>query len=354
MYPNITIDTHKFRQNVKAVRHLCQKFNIEITGITKCVCGDVRIAKIIYDEGIEHLGDSRIANLYPLKDIPIKKWLIRSPMATEVDDVVKYADVSLNAELYIIDKLNSAARQQKKRHKIILMADLGDLREGYANYSELINTAVLVEKMDSIDLYGIGANLGCLSFVQPDADKMKTLEFIAVEVEHRIKRKLDIISAGNSSSLCLMLKNGMPHKINNLRLGESLLFGRERAHYQYLPSTCKDAFILHCQIIELKVKPSIPWGTIGGDSYGKLPEFINRGEKRLRAICSVGRQDFDLETSLPVDPGIHVVGCSSDHLVLDVSDSRKQYKLGDVIDLVLGYHSLMRAYTSKYVDKIYL
>ena len=123
------------------------------------------------------------------------------------------------------------------------------------------------------------------------------------------------------------------------------------ANYQYLPDTFHDAFVLHAQIIELKYKPSLPWGTVGVDSYGIRPSFTDRGEKRLKAICAIGKQDFDLETTVPVDSGILMLGYSSDHLMLDITDSIHSYHLGDIIDLIPGYFSLMRAFTSKYIQK---
>lgn len=353
MYPDITTDLSKLLQNVQAVRSLCQNFGIEITGVTKSFCGDRRIAEVFYRGGIHYLGDSRVRNLQKLDCLLAEKWLLRPPMACEAEDTVRCADVSVNSELDTIRMLNDCARAQQKRHKIILMADLGDIREGYTDYTELVNAAIQVEKMDFVDLYGIGTNLTCFSFIQPSREKMEQLASLAEEIEQRIGRKLDIVSGGNSATLHLMMNHGIPEKINNLRLGESLLFGRERAYYQYLPGTYKDAFVLHSQIVELKTKPSLPWGTVGADSYGRFPEFTDRGPKRLKAICALGKQDFDLETTRPADPNILMLGCSSDHLMLDLTDSHRYYRVGDVIDLIPGYFSLMRAFTSSYVEKIY-
>ncbi|MEG2144306.1 MAG: alanine/ornithine racemase family PLP-dependent enzyme, partial [Oscillospiraceae bacterium] len=135
-------------------------------------------------------------------------------------------------------------------------------------------------------------------------------------------------------------------------LGESLLFGKERAKYQYLEGTHNDVFTLQCEIVELKDKPSLPWGTIGVDSYGNSPSFEDKGIRR-KAICALGKQDFDLETSYPVDEGVKMLGASSDHLMLDITDSQKSYKIGDIIELRLGYFSTMRVFTSKYVEKVY-
>ena len=162
------------------------------------------------------------------------------------------------------------------------------------------------------------------------------------------------MSGGNSATLDLMLRGGIPTGINDLRLGESLLFGKERAKYQYLPGTHRDVFTLECEIVELKEKPSLPWGQVGVDSYGNKPTFCDRGQHRKKAVCALGRQDFDAETCTPLDPGVIILGASSDHLMLDVTDSEKEYRVGDIVQLQLGYFSTMRAFTSEYVEKVYL
>ena len=116
-----------------------------------------------------------------------------------------------------------------------------------------------------------------------------------------------------------MMRGGICEGVDNFRLGESLLFGKERSRYTFLPGTRNDGFILECEVVEAKVKPSLPWGTAGVDSYGRKPVFTNRGEKRKKVICAIGRQDF-----------------------------------GDIVELRLGYFSVLRAFTSPYVEKIFL
>lgn len=350
-YPRLTVDLEKLRQNVRTLRALCQQHGIEITGVTKGFCGNPEIASVFCQEGLTRLGDSRIKNLRGLQELPAEKWLIRPPMACEIEQTVRYADVSLNSELQTIRALDQCARRLHVRHKVILMADLGDIREGYTDYAELLDVAQQAEKMDGIELYGIGTNLTCFSFIQPTTEKMEQLADLGAWIEAGIGRRLPVISGGNSATLDLMLKGGIPKRVNNLRLGESLLFGRERARYQYLPGTCSDAFHLQCQIVELKVKPSLPWGVVGTDSYGNSPHFVDRGPRRIKAVCAIGKQDFDLETTRAVDPDIILLGCSSDHLMLDVTDSKRKYQLGDIVELIPGYFSLMRASTSQYVKK---
>lgn len=352
MYPFVRVNKKHLLENVVAVSALCEQYNIILTGVTKAFAGDPEIAQVYVDGGIKKLGDSRVDNLKQLKDLNAEKWLIRPPMLDEVEELVFYADASLNSELTSIKAINEAALKIGKVHNIILMVDLGDIREGFVDHEELIQVGIETEKMDGVHLYGIGTNLTCFSYVQSDPEKMDCLEKLSKELSVKIGRPLEVVTGGNSATLDLMLRGGLSEDVNNLRLGESLLFGKERTNYSFLPDTHKDVFTLHCQIIEVKEKPSIPWGEIGVDSYGESPVFTDRGI-RTKAICAVGKQDFDIETTTPVDSAIIVLGTSSDHLMLDVTDCEEAYAVGDIIQLELGYFSTMRAFTSKYVKKVY-
>ncbi len=353
-HPSLTVNLPHLRTNVRVVRGLCESRGIQITSVTKVFEGDPRIARVLVEEGMTRLGDSRVDNLERMKDIAVEKWLIRPPMISEAERLVRFGDASLNSEIEVIRAIEAECGKQGRVHKIILMADLGDIREGYVDYDELIEVAKEVAVMPHVELYGLGVNLTCFSFVQYDTEKLTQLVELAGRVEAATGVKLQTISGGNSATVDLMLRGGIPKGVNNLRLGESVLFGKERARYTFLPGTYPDVFTIHAEIVELKEKPSLPWGDIGVDSYGKRPEFTDRGPKRLKAICALGRQDFDAETTTPCDPGVIILGASSDHLMLDITDSEKTYRVGDCVDLQLGYFSTMRAFTSEYVRKEFI
>ena len=354
MYPLLTVDLGHLRQNVRTVRGLCAAHNIFVTSVTKVFRADRRIAEVLVEEGMTMLGDSRVDNLKNLEGLEAEKWLIRPPMLSEVEGLVRYGDASLNSEMEVIRAINEECLRQNKKHKIILMADLGDIREGYVDYDELVEAALETDRLPGVELYGIGVNLTCFSFIQYDTEKLTQLAQLRRRVEEAVGHPLQVASGGNSATVDLMLRGGIPEGVNNLRLGESVLFGKERAKYTFLPDTYADVFTLECEIVELKEKPSLPWGTVGVDSYGKKPEFTDRGEHRLKAVCALGKQDFDVETTVTCDPGIIILGASSDHLMLDVTDSSQSYKVGDKVNLQLGYFSTMRAFTSEYVTRKYI
>lgn len=350
-FPRLDIHLDMIRNNAAAVHQLCGRYGIEVTGVTKVFSAQPQIAQAYIDAGIKRLGDSRVQNLKKLADFAAEKWLIRLPMLSEMEETVTYADVSLNSEWRAIEALDAAAGRLGKVHKVILMADLGDIREGYVDYRELLTVAEKTAKLKHVELYGIGTNLSCFSFIHPDTEKMTQLKELAARLPMKVT---PVVTGGNSASLHLMMQGGIPQGVNNLRLGESLLFGKERCCYTFLEGTRRDAFILSAEIIELKNKPSLPWGEAGVDSYGNYPKKpLDRGIRK-KAILALGKLDCDIETIRPVDDGIEILGASSDHLILDITDSQNNYQIGDPVEFELGYFSLMRAFSSSYVEKRYL
>ena len=347
-YPRVTADLRKIKHNVRHIKELCAGYGIEILGITKVFGGQREIASAMVEGGLRMLGDSRILNIRKYQDLPCEKWLVRIPGPLEAEDAVRYCDVSLNSELATLKALDAAAVARGRVHKVVLMVDLGDLREGCFDEEDLAACASFAKEAAGLELYGIGTNLTCFSFVQPDNEKLTRLAGLAEKYDAKT-----YVSGGNSATVKLMLNDGIPEGVNSLRLGESVLFGRERAGFTYLPGMYNDAFIAEAEVIECKRKPSYPIGTIGCNSYGVRPEFTDKGE-RIRALCAFGRQDIDAETMWPLDEGIEIIGASSDHFVIDITEAARQYKVGDIIRFRLGYFAVMRAFTSCYVEKVYL
>ena len=319
--------------------------------VSKVFCADQKLIDIYNEEQVDFIGDSRIENFRNMKtDIP--KVLLRLPSHGEIDDVIHHCDISLNSELSTIKLLNYAAGTHGLKHEVILMIDLGDLREGIFDENELFDTVKQVLEMEHIVLRGIGTNLTCYGGVIPTPDNLGKLIRYKEEIESKFDISLEIISGGNSSSLDLLLNNKLPEGINNLRLGESIVLGRETAYGDYIDNTYNDVFTLEADIIELKHKPSVPLGQIGMDAFGKVPQFEDRG-KRFRALLALGKQDVDHQELIPFDT-IKPIGSSSDHIIVDVSESINSYEVGDIMSFRLTYGSILSLMTSKYVTKDYI
>lgn len=349
-YPKLKIDLKKLRHNVETIVKLCKENGIEVAGVTKVFCGHPEIAKAYVDGGVSYLADSRVENLIKLKDFQIPKILLRLPMISEAEWVVEYADISLNSELKTIEELSKIALIKGKKHKIILMVDLGDLREGYFNEGDIYQVVGDILNLKGIELIGLGTNLTCYGGVIPSPENLGRLVKIGKNIEDRYGIKLDIISGGNSSSLHLLLNNIKIPGINMLRLGESLVLGLETAHGSRIENCYDDVFQLLAEIIEVKEKPTLPIGEIGRDAFGKVPQFEDKGIRK-RMIAAIGKQDVEFDTIIPVDFKVTIFGGSSDHLILDGTDSEVDYKVGDKVKFNLSYGGILRAMTSKYVKK---
>jgi len=59
-----------------------------------------------------------------------------------------------------------------------------------------------------------------------------------------------------------------------------------------------------------------------------------------------------IDNLAPVDPGIIILGGSSDHLLLDMEDAEQIYNTGDEVHFLPGYAALLAASTSPYVRKV--
>ena len=360
MYPRLIIDLKKLRSNLDAVARITkEQGGCSLMIVTKGLCADKEMAKIVAEHpAVDFMADSRVTNIASYADIARANGkqtvLLRLPMHCEVEEVVKYVDLSFNSELSTIRLLNDEAKKLGKVHKVLLMIDLGDLREGiFFKNEELIDLAVEeILDMDNIELYGIGVNLTCYGAIIPKNDNLSQLVEIARRIEKKFGIELKMISGGNSSSIYLIGKGELPEGINNLRLGESFLLGNDTAYGEKLPGTVSDTLLLEAQIIELKEKPSLPIGEVGVDAFGEKPYYEDRGIIR-RAILGIGKQDTDLGSMTPVDEKIDILGGSSDHTILDVTKSDHDYRVGDIVTFEVGYGGMLKLATSPYVEKVY-
>ncbi|MCK8059017.1 MULTISPECIES: ornithine racemase Orr [unclassified Fusibacter] len=351
MYPQLVIDLKKLQENTKVLVDKCKAQGISVMGVTKVFCADEKSAQAYVDGGVDYLADSRIENLERLQFFAPKKVLLRLPMISEAARVVEAADITLNSEVATIKAINQAASAKGLVHEIILMIDLGDLREGIMPV-DFEATVSEITALENIQLIGVGVNLTCYGGVVPNADNLGQISAFARRLESEYGLTLDIVSGGNSSSLYLLDRDGLPKGINNLRLGEALVLGRETAFGDAIENTHQDAFQLVAEIIEMKEKPTLPIGEIGMDAFGNKPVFEDEGIK-TRAILAVGRQDVNVDNIIPVDSRIRIFGASSDHLIVDLTEVANDYKVGDTVTFNLEYGGLLSLATSPYVKRVY-
>lgn len=350
-YPVVKIDLAKLKANTEQVAKLCRERGVALTGVTKAVCADIRVARTMLNGGASMLGDSRLQNLRKLRgagiDAPL--MMLRLPMLSEAAEIVKTADISLVSELATAAALSRAAVQTHTRHRLVLMVDMGDRREGIMP-QKILHQAEEILRLPAVELAGLGTNLACLGGVIPTPEIFTEMLELAADIRSRLGVPLPVISGGNSATFDLLTSGNMPEGITNLRVGEGILLGRETVNRSPLPGCHLDAITLYGEIIELQEKPSQPRGLIGLDAFGRRPVFADRGIRR-RAIVAIGRQDTSPEGLSPLLPGLEVLGASSDHLLVDVNDSPVSLSVGDELGFTMDYASLIPAMTSPYVAK---
>lgn len=328
-YPRLEINIKYQKENVEAVIRRCSKFNVNITGIIKGVNGMPEITKAFIEGGIKSIGTSRLEQIEELADNKqgISIMLIRTPMLSEIEDVIRLTDISLNTEREVILALDKEAKKQEKIHKVILMVDVGDLREGFWDEEELLDVVSLIEdKLDNLYLAGVGTNVGCYGALEPTVETLEKLVVIADKIEARIGRKLDIISGGGSSSLMRIWDQDMPEKINHLRIGgEIMLSHTNRVVYGYDMSDLHyDSFRLKAEIVKVKTVTD------------------QEGNKRKEAFLGVGLVDYCHADALySVEKGIKIRETFDDYTVVDIEDDSKDYEIGDILTFALSYGALV-------------
>ena len=349
-FPKLRVFLSKIEYNVRKLQEICGREKIEIVGVTKGCSAITEVAKIMVKNGIKILGDSRVENIKRLRKnkIAAEYMLLRIPMLSELQGVIDYCDISLNSEIETILALEEISKKSNKIHKIIIMFDLGDLREGFI-LEDIDRISRNMYNLQKIKIIGVGTNLGCYGGVLYTPEKMGKLIDIRRQLESRLNQEITIISGGSTASLSLIEKNTMPQEINQLRIGEAILLGQDVTGNRKIPYLLKDTFILQAEIIEKKSKGTIPQGIIGRDAFGNIPKFIDKGV-RERSILAIGKQDCQIDNLEPLDKRVKILGASSDHLIVDTEDTQKNYRLGEFIEFQMGYSALMSLTTSRYVN----
>ncbi|MCD6397047.1 MAG: alanine racemase [Spirochaetaceae bacterium] len=349
--PVITVNLKKVEENTRVIVDFCGEHDIDVIGVSKVTCGMPSVAKAMIAGGVKGIGESRIENINRLRTSGINHpvTLLRIPPLSGVDEIVNSVDTSLNSEISVIKELSKAADKKGKVHGVILMLDLGDLREGIWP-DDLIHIATEAVKLPGVKLAGLGTNLTCYGGVLPSQKNMQMLVDYAHKIEDTLNVKLDILSGGNSSSLDLVRQGEMPREINQLRIGEAIMLGRETAYGKRWPGTTFNAFTLEAELIEIKKKPSIPIGETGMNAFGGKPVFEDKGEM-TRGILNIGREDVDVDGLSPVNSSLSIIGASSDHLLVNITEANKKPSLGDKIGFTLNYGALLAGMTSAYVLK---
>lgn len=362
----LIIHTKKIQNNIKYLSKYFDAHNIEWSLITKVFSGDKEFLKnVLTDDVIEKInsiGDSRLTSLKNLKEVnpKMKTIYIKPPAKIYANEVIKYADISLNSSFATIQALNEAAKKAGIIHKIIIMIELGELREGVKR-TELMSFYERVFKFPNIDVIGIGSNLGCMYGIEPNYDKLLQLSLYEELISARFNRDLKYVSGGTSITLPLIENNTIPKDINHFRVGEAAFFGISPLDNQPFKSLYTDTFEFNANIIELEEKKIVPDGIISDGNIGHSADFNENdiSETSTKAILDFGLLDVEREDIEALDEDVKFVGITSDMLVIDIGnnktkDGKKKYSIGDKIRFKPNYMAVARLLNSKFIEKKFI
>lgn len=344
----------KLKHNYQFLDTLFKQHGKEWAVVTKLLCGNEKYLKEIIGLGTKEICDSRISNLKVVKSIDpsVQTVYIKPPAKRSIQKIVKYADVSFNTEFATIKMLSDEAVKQNKTHKIIIMIELGDLREGIMG-DHLMDFYDSIFKLPNITISGIGTNLNCLNGVLPSQDKLIQLGLYEQLIEAKFNIKIPWVTGGTSVIIPMLFKHQVPDVVNHFRVGETLFFGADLLRDGTIEGMESDVLKLFAEIIEITEKPKVPIGHLAENPSGEVFAVDERdlGKNMHRAILDIGLLDVSTDFLLPDDDRITVVGASSDMLVIDISESATNYKVGDLVSFKLKYMGALGLLSSDYIEK---
>lgn len=353
----VVIDLHAMKHNIEVVDRWMTSHGASWTLVTKCLCGHAETMRGLQSLGVRSIGDSRLENLKTLErvDPDFETWYLRPPHLTAVPDIVRLSDVSLNSEMEVIEAISAEARRRNKLHRVIVMVELGDLREGILP-GTLVEFYNQVFNLPNVEVLGIGANLGCLSGAVPNVDQLMQLVLYRELLELKFGRPMPMVSAGSSAVLPLLLGGSLPEPVNHFRIGEAVFLGSDLVHGGTLQGLRDDAIFLEADIVEMKEKNLIPLGeSTAHTPFEPIEQKISDhepGQRGYRAVISIGQLDTEVGGLQPLNPRHRLAGASSDLSVLNVGENPGGLRVGDSIKFRLNYAALVRAMSSPYIEKV--
>ncbi|MDD2563809.1 MAG: alanine racemase [Salinivirgaceae bacterium] len=358
----LRINTNKIIGNITKINRILQKHDIQWSLVAKILAGNKEVLRKILShpeiKKLHSIADSRLTGLRAIKSIDpeITTMYAKPPAMDSIKSVVTYADISLNSSFKTIEALDKEAGRQGKTHRVIIMIELGELREGIIR-EHVLTFYKKVFDLKNVVIEGIGANLGCMYGIQPTYDKLLQLSLYKQLIEAKFDTSFSLISGGSSITLPLVGKPSMPKNLNHLRIGEAAFLGTTPIDNEKFRTLATDAFEYRANIIELELKETSPDGVLTEGNIGHTVENNEQQDYQhsYRAILDFGLLDVDIQELKAKDPEIKFAGTTSDMSVYDLGPALKnkscKYKVGDKVIFVPSYMAIARLMSSKFIDK---
>ncbi len=364
-YPRLELNITRLTHNSRKLVAELGEMGITVMAVNKVFHGAPETARAMIDGGMDVVAESMVSNLKKLEELPCCKAMLRSPGFSEIGDVVRYADISLVSSIEVLDEISREAVRQDRDHQIMLMIDMGDLREGiwFENLEEIEEALQKIISLPNLELYGLGTNFGCYGTILATSKNTEQFVEIASGMEAKLGVKFPYLSGGNGSTYYLAAQGLLPKKINHLRIGGQHIFGIEYVEGRYLEDyfhsnkdialLASDSYLFKAEVIEVRIKPTVPCGILSVDAFMKQKSFENRGLRRT-AVLGFGLQEVPFENIHPVEKGIRIMGQTSNHTIVDVEDVQTHINVGDIIAFEVDYTALMHLCNAPSVEKEYV
>jgi len=346
-------------ENIETLTAFMRKHEKEWSLVVKVLGTDKAVLEKILQHpavlGTHSIAVSQCKSLRMVKELnpSLRTMYIKPPALKNVPEIVKYADISVNSTIATIKALSEEAVKQDKMHQIIVMVEMGELREGIKREG-LISFYKEIFKLPKLQVIGIGTNLGCMYGIQPTYDKLIQLVLYEQIIEAKFKRSMEMISGASSITIPILERGKVPEGINHFRIGEAAFLGTSPLENKPILGLNTGAFTFEANIVELYKKANQPDGIITDAGIGNIAENgLEEAESpSYKAIMDFGVLDVDAEHLIPEDPEIHFFGNSSDLTVYDLGDNPRGYKTGDAIKFRLKYMAVAKLMYSRFVEKV--
>lgn len=354
----LEIKTDRIIENIAQLSAFFKQHRKKWTLVTKILGG---ADDILYDiltrgdlSGVHSIADSRLSGLKKVKEInpDLITMYIKPPKLRDAGEVVRYVDISLNSSLATLIALNDAAQQQNLIHKVIIMLEMGELREGILG-RDVIDFYRRAFKMEHIKVIGLGTNLGCMYGVEPTYDKLIQLSLYKELINATFGQNLSVVSGGSSIALPLIEKGKIPRGVNHFRVGEAAFMGTSPLNARRFLKLNTRNFRFHGTILELKKKQHFPDDPLGDGNIGILGEVEEalRDDIVTRCVLDFGQIDVNADDLKPVQRGISFIGTTSDMTVYRLAGVDKTYHVGDPVKFNLNYMGIARLLTSRFITR---
>lgn len=322
---HLVVDKKKISENVSQILDRCHKAGVSLLTVFKEGTIRRRLLEVLFEAGVDRLGVAHYPN--PAYRIPrqVEKILLYLTPWSALDEIVSSYDMSFQSDPDTVERLAVAAARQKVRHRVLLVAEAGDLRDGLP-MEELCDLAAKVAKRHSpnIEISGIAANFACLNDSLPTKEIFIKLVECTNSLKERLKTDNPVLSVGGSDVLEWIDRgNRLPTEVTEIRCGTAVLLGTYPYSDNPIPGTNTDTITLEAEVLECRVK-----------------------QGRVRAVMDFGTLDTSPEdVRIPLE-GMSFEGASSGYTVFDVTECKAPVKTGMHLSFRLNYHSLSRAFLS--------